>query len=106
VPYGTPGRLWLTALSSPGADLIAFLNRYGRPIRYRHVPVEWPLSAYQTIFATEAGSAEMPSRARPFSSRLATELVKRGVLLARLLLHTGVSAQEAPALPSPEPYRG
>jgi S-adenosylmethionine:tRNA ribosyltransferase-isomerase len=69
------------------------------------VPVDWPLSSYQTIFTTEPGSAEMPSAARPFSARVVTDLVKRGVLVAPLLLHTGVSSQEAGELPYPEQYR-
>ena len=30
----------------------------------------WPLAAYQTVFATEPGSAEMPSAGRPFSTEL------------------------------------
>ena len=37
------------------------------------------LAAYQTVFAREPGSAEMPSAARPFTDRLVTDLVTRGV---------------------------
>jgi S-adenosylmethionine:tRNA ribosyltransferase-isomerase len=82
-----------------------WLGDHGRPIRYRHVPDDWPLSSYQTVFATEPGSAEMPSAARPFSARVVADLVKRGVTIAPLLLHTGVSSQEASELPYPEQYR-
>jgi S-adenosylmethionine:tRNA ribosyltransferase-isomerase len=104
LPYGTPGRLWVAHLRTP-ADFGGGLHRYGRPIRYAHVPEEWPLSAYQTIFGIEPGSAEMPSAARPFSARVVTDLVKRGVVIAPLLLHTGVSSQESSELPYAEQYR-
>ena len=46
-------------------------------------------TAYQTVFALEPGSAEMPSAGRPFTAALVTELVARGVLVAPVTLHTG-----------------
>jgi S-adenosylmethionine:tRNA ribosyltransferase-isomerase len=104
VPYGSPGRLWVAHLELP-VPFDQWLGDHGRPIRYRHVPDDWPLSSYQTIFATEPGSAEMPSAARPFSARVVADLVKRGITIAPLLLHTGVSSQEASELPYPEQYR-
>ena len=59
-----------------------YLRRHGRPIRYGYVPEPWPLEAYQTVFALEPGSAEMPSAGRPFTAELVTKLVARGVLVA------------------------
>ena len=50
---------------------------------------------YQTVFATEPGSAEMPSAGRPFTPELVTRLVSRGVEIAPLVLHTGVAASRA-----------
>jgi S-adenosylmethionine:tRNA ribosyltransferase-isomerase len=47
----------------------------------------------------------MPSAARPFTTRLVTTLVAHGVWMAPLLLHTGVSSQQAHELPYPEYYR-
>jgi len=82
-----------------------YLLRHGSPIRYGYVPAPWPLEAYQTVFAVEPGSAEMPSAGRPFSHELVTELVARGVLFAPLLLHTGVSSPELGERPYPERYR-
>ena len=82
-----------------------YLQLYGRPIRYGYVPEPWPLEAYQTVFALEPGSAEMPSAARPFTPELVTELVTRGVLIAPLLLHTGVSSLERGERPYPERFR-
>jgi len=77
---------------------------HGRPIRYDYVPGSWPLEAYQTVFAVEPGSAEMPSAARPFSVEVVTDLVRRGVLIAPVTLHTGVSSQELGEPPQPEWY--
>ncbi|HEX9546040.1 MAG TPA: S-adenosylmethionine:tRNA ribosyltransferase-isomerase [Acidimicrobiales bacterium] len=105
-PYGTPGRLWIASLQLPAdACFHEWLEQWGRPIRYRHVPRRWPLAHYQTVFAVEPGSAEMPSAARPFTFELVTALVSRGVTFAPLLLHAGVSSQEAHELPYPEYYR-
>jgi S-adenosylmethionine:tRNA ribosyltransferase-isomerase len=81
-----------------------YLCRHGQPIRYGHVPEPWPLAAYQTVFALEPGSAEMPSAGRPFTAALVTELVARGVVVAPVTLHTGVSSLELGEPPFPERY--
>jgi S-adenosylmethionine:tRNA ribosyltransferase-isomerase len=81
-----------------------YLRRHGQPIRYGYVPEPWPLAAYQTVFALEPGSAEMPSAGRPFTAALVTELVARGVLLAPVILHTGLSSLERGEPPFPERY--
>jgi S-adenosylmethionine:tRNA ribosyltransferase-isomerase len=103
-PFAESRRLWL-ALLDVGVPVLDYASAHGRPIRYRHVPEEWPLSSYQTVFAREPGSAEMPSASRPFSHTLVTELVGRGVFIAPLLLHTGVSSLEGGEAPYPERYR-
>ena len=103
-PYLGSDRLVVARLSlaEPVED---YLRRHGRPIRYRHTPKEWPIEAYQTVFALHPGSAEMPSAARPFSADLVTEMVARGLLFAPLTLHTGVSSLEVGESPYPERYR-
>ena len=68
-------------------------------------PAEWPLDAYQTVFAREPGSAEMPSAGPAVHAELVTELVARGVLIAPVALHTGVSSPEVGEPPFPERYR-
>jgi len=98
-------RLWLGVMHTPGATVLEHLERFGRPIRYRHVPRDWPISAYQTVFAAEPGSAEMPSAARPFTPELVTRLVARGIGVAPIVLHTGVSSLEGDEMPYPERYR-
>jgi S-adenosylmethionine:tRNA ribosyltransferase-isomerase len=62
------------------------------------------LSAYQTVYATTPGSAEMPSAGRPFTAPLIVSLVARGVGVAPLVLHTGVSSPERHEPPFPEQY--
>lgn len=79
-----------------------YLRAYGRPIRYGYVTRDWPLPAYQTVFATEPGSAEMPSAGRPFTTELVTRLVTAGVVVAPVTLHTGVASLERPEPPYPE----
>jgi S-adenosylmethionine:tRNA ribosyltransferase-isomerase len=88
-----------------GEPLLDYLRRHGRPIRYAYVPHEWPVDAYQTVFALEPGSAEMPSAGRPFTAELVTELVSRGVLVAPVTLHTGVSSPERGEAQYAERYR-
>jgi S-adenosylmethionine:tRNA ribosyltransferase-isomerase len=97
-------RLALARLSL-GEPVEAYLSRHGRPIRYRHLERDFPLDAYQTAFALEPGSAEMPSAGRPFTPELVTELVASGVLVAPVTLHTGVSSLERGEAPYPERYR-
>jgi S-adenosylmethionine:tRNA ribosyltransferase-isomerase len=104
-PIGTSQpRLWAAVLNVPG-PLYAYLARYGRPIRYAHVPRPWPLSAYQNVYALEPGSSEMASAGRGFTPELITALVARGIDVAPIVLHAGVSSQEAGEPPFPEPYR-
>ncbi|HZQ56639.1 MAG TPA: S-adenosylmethionine:tRNA ribosyltransferase-isomerase [Acidimicrobiales bacterium] len=97
-------RLWVAELDLP-APLLTYLAQYGAPIRYGYVQRGWPIDAYQTVFADEPGSAEMPSAARPFSAELVTELVTRGVMFAPFVLHAGVSSPEAHEPPMAEWYR-
>jgi S-adenosylmethionine:tRNA ribosyltransferase-isomerase len=95
-------RLWRAAVSRPGVRQL--LHQHGRPITYDYIPGRWPLERYQTIFATHPGSAEMPSAGRPFTGELVASLISRGVRMAPITLHTGVSSPEAGEAPAPERY--
>ena len=97
-------RLWLARLELP-PPLEAYLAEHGQPIRYGYVSRRWPLSAYQNVYALEPGSAEMASAGRPFTAELITRLVAGGVLVAPVILHTGVSSQERHERPYAERYR-
>jgi S-adenosylmethionine:tRNA ribosyltransferase-isomerase len=94
-------RLWIAEPVGVGSRLV-WLSRYGRPIRYGCTTQRWPLSAYQTVFAADPGSAEMPSAARGFTHRLLRRLSTEGVDLATITLHTGVSSADAGEPPHPE----
>jgi len=97
-------RLWVATLVLP-EPLGGYLDRYGRPIRYGYVGEEWPISYYQTVYATEPGSAEMPSAGRAFTPEVITRLIARGIQVAPLLLHTGVASLEEDEPPYLERYR-
>jgi S-adenosylmethionine:tRNA ribosyltransferase-isomerase len=97
-------RLWISTLDLP-YPLDEYLDRYGFPIRYGYVRESWPVSYYQTVYATEPGSAEMPSAGRAFTPELITRLVSRGVQFAPLILHTGVASLEGDEPPYEEFYR-
>jgi S-adenosylmethionine:tRNA ribosyltransferase-isomerase len=98
-PVGHGNRLWRVDVDG---DLGAYLRRHGRPIAYGYLDGRYPLSDYQTIFATVPGSAEMPSAGRPFTHQLLTALVTRGVAVLPITLHTGVSSQEVGEAPQAE----
>ena len=102
-PYASSSRLMLARWH--GADGVeAFLAAHGEPIRYGYAGHRWPLSDYQNVYATTPGSAEMPSAGRPFTPELITALIARGVLIAPITLHTGVSSPERHETPYPEQY--
>ncbi|MGI8577326.1 MAG: S-adenosylmethionine:tRNA ribosyltransferase-isomerase [Nocardioidaceae bacterium] len=107
-PYPEPvrgaSRLWRVRIQPP-TDRVGYLRRHGRPIRYGYLNGQWPLSDLQTVYADEPGSAEMPSAGRPFSADLLTRLMARGIVIAPLVLHTGVSSPEKHEPPMPERFR-
>lgn len=100
-PTGEGNRLWRARVDGP---LVQHVERYGRPIAYGYLDRPYPLEAYQSVFATVPGSAEMPSAGRPFTASLVTHLVARGVSIAPVTLHTGVSSQEAGEAPQVERF--
>lgn len=97
-------RLWIATLETP-RSLTHYLAAHGRPIAYRYLDGHWPVSSYQNVYVTEAGSAEMPSAGRPFTPELITRLVAGGVGIAPVVLHTGVASLEAGETPYPERFR-
>jgi S-adenosylmethionine:tRNA ribosyltransferase-isomerase len=103
-PGGHGVRLWVSLVDTPGT-LHTYLARHGRPIRYGYVRGSYPIAAYQNVYATEPGSAEMPSAGRPFTPEVLTRLVAKGVGVAPLLLHTGVASLEASEPPYAEYFK-
>jgi len=86
-------RLWTVSLGLP-RSLGAYLHANGHPIRYSYVGEEWPVSYYQTVYAKEAGSAEMPSAGRAFTPEMITKLIAQGIDVAPVTLHSGVASLE------------
>jgi S-adenosylmethionine:tRNA ribosyltransferase-isomerase len=97
-------RLWVAELAVPGG-VTAYAEKHGSPIRYSYVKERWPLSYYQTMFATDPGSAEMPSAGRAFTPAVVERLERIGVRVVPLVLHTGVASLETGEPPYPERYR-
>ena len=94
-------RLW-RATPLPVVDRVAYLRRHGTPIRYPYVHGRWPLEDLQNVYAAVPGSAEMPSAGRPLSREVLVDLMSAGVVVAPLVLHTGVASQESHEPPQPE----
>jgi S-adenosylmethionine:tRNA ribosyltransferase-isomerase len=97
-------RLWIAALTLP-LPYLNYLEMYGFPIRYSYVHQGWDSRYYQTVYANEMGSAEMPSAGRAFTPELLTRLMAQGIQILPLLLHTGVASLEDHEAPYEEYYR-
>jgi S-adenosylmethionine:tRNA ribosyltransferase-isomerase len=98
-----PSRLW-RALPEPAVAPRAYLPVHGRPIAYGYLHGTFPLTAYENVYATEPGSAEMASAGRPLTERVIVSLVARGIPVVPVVLHTGVSSPELHEPPYPERF--
>jgi S-adenosylmethionine:tRNA ribosyltransferase-isomerase len=97
-------RLW-RARPDPPVPTTVYLPAHGRPIGYGYLRHDVVLADLQNVYATEPGSAEMASAGRPFSEHVVTRLAARGIPVAPLVLHTGVSSPELHEPPFPERFR-
>lgn len=94
-PHPGLPRLWFVRVES---DLRRAMERSGSPIRYGYLEPPYPaIEEYQTLFARDPGSAEMPSAGRPFTQRVVDGLRAKGIALAGITLHAGVSSHEVEA---------
>jgi S-adenosylmethionine:tRNA ribosyltransferase-isomerase len=96
-------RVWYAWFQVPLA-MPEYLMRVGEPIRYSYVTERFPLRDYQTMFAHEPGSSEMPSAGRPFTPRVVSRTQQLGIELATITLHCGVASYELPERPGTERY--
>ena len=96
-------RLW-RARTTPAVSAPAYLREHGAPIGYGYLRGEFSIASFQTVYATEPGSAEMASAGRPFSEEVLVGLMSRGVPAVPLSLHTGVSSPELHEPPYPERF--
>ncbi|MDB5051994.1 MAG: S-adenosylmethionine tRNA ribosyltransferase [Bacilli bacterium] len=74
-----------------GTNLLEQIYTLGQPVRYEYIDVPWPLDYYQTVYASVPGSVEMPSAGRAFSWELLLKLQRKGIRVAYIHLHTGLS---------------
>jgi len=86
-----PG-MWKVKFSARGSQLIDLIYRLGEPVRYRYVSRRWELGYYQTVYAKDPGSAEMPSAGRAFTWETLLQLRKMGIDSAYITLHAGLSS--------------
>lgn len=103
VPYNRSDRLWIASIATD-RPLLSFLREHGKPIAYPYVRGEWPIGMYQTVYARVPGSAEMPSAGRPFSRDVIERLYAKGIVVAELVLHTGVASPQRDEPPYEEWY--
>ncbi|MGH2586524.1 MAG: S-adenosylmethionine:tRNA ribosyltransferase-isomerase, partial [Dehalococcoidia bacterium] len=95
--------LWRLAFNRGGSGLLDAIYRLGEPVRYGYVAGALPLDLYQTVYATEPGSVEMPSAGRPLSWEMLLRLRRKGVRTASLILHTGLSSTRDDAIDATHP---
>lgn len=96
-PYPNLPRLWFAKFhleNTQDKTVQDLATRVGKAIRYGYIQDEFDLANYQTLFSEKVGSAEMPSAARPFTQNVLTDLQTKGVDVAAITLHTGVSSLE------------
>ena len=96
-------RLWVATLDLPSPlleHLVPLRTADPLPLRARVVADH----AYQNSFSLEPGSAEMPSAGRALTAEVVTDLVAHGIVVAPIVLHTGVASLEAHETPYPERY--
>jgi S-adenosylmethionine:tRNA ribosyltransferase-isomerase len=105
--YPTPcvpgSRLW-RATPIPARSRLDYLLDHGRPIGYGYLTGGWPIGDLQNVYALQPGSAEMASAGRPLTRRVLVRLMAAGVMVAPIVLHTGVSSPEKHEPPTPERF--
>lgn len=83
--------LKMLKFTKKGPDLLNMIYTLGEPVRYEYIDQPWELDYYQTVFASHPGSVEMPSAGRAFSWELLFTLMRNGIQVDFIQLHTGLS---------------
>jgi S-adenosylmethionine:tRNA ribosyltransferase-isomerase len=79
------------SFNQQGTALLAEIYERGEPVRYEYAEEVWALDYYQTVYGNVPGSVELPSAGRAFTWEMLFRLQKKGVKIAYLTLHTGLS---------------
>ncbi|WNS74974.1 S-adenosylmethionine:tRNA ribosyltransferase-isomerase [Bacillus sp. DTU_2020_1000418_1_SI_GHA_SEK_038] len=101
---GNEAPLIILAFSKSGIELYDTIYQYGEPLHYEYIETPWPLEMYQTVYASVPGSVEMPSAGRAFTWKLLNNLKKKGINIAFLQLHTGLSYYGNDRWPNPSKH--
>ena len=105
-PYATASACWLAGCAPTTTQTVPeLLWRLGEPIRYGYVAQRWPLERLPERVRDHAGQRRDAERRSPVHAELITALVARGIAVAPICLHTGVSSPERHEPPFPERYR-
>jgi S-adenosylmethionine:tRNA ribosyltransferase-isomerase len=104
IGLGSETPLVILSFSKSGLDLFDTIYRYGEPIHYEYIETPWPLEVYQTVYASVPGSVEMPSAGRAFSWKLLNKLKQKGVNIAFIKLHAGLSYYGNDRWPNPSKH--
>lgn len=91
IGHATQTPLVTIQFSKSGSELLEDIYSIGEPIRYEYIKTPWELDYYQTVFSSIPGSVEMASAGRAFSWELLFRLKQKGVKIAFIQLHTGLS---------------
>ena len=76
-------------------DFYKIVERIGQmPLPYyiKREPVEKDKQTYQTVFARVVGAVAAPTAGLHFTNRLLSKLARRGVKIARIVLHVGLGS--------------
>ena len=107
--HGAERPLMTLDFSIEGSELIDFIYQHGEPVRYEYIDEPFPLETYQTVYGSVPGSVEMASAGRAFTWQLLERLKQKGVHIAFVQLHAGLSYYENDEWPTPtnhpEEYR-
>jgi S-adenosylmethionine:tRNA ribosyltransferase-isomerase len=95
--------LWQVQFELCCMPLLDLIYRLGEPVRYSYVEEAYPIDLYQTVYASEPGSVEMPSAGRPLSWQMLLDLQRKGIGFATITLHTGLSSSRDDALDASHP---
>lgn len=98
---GNESPLVILSFSKSGLDLYDAIYQYGEPLHYEYIKTPWPLEMYQTVYASVPGSVEMASAGRAISHKLLYTLKQKGVEIAYLQLHAGLSYYGNDRWPNP-----
>ncbi|TLS34955.1 S-adenosylmethionine:tRNA ribosyltransferase-isomerase [Pseudalkalibacillus caeni] len=79
------------SFSLSGPLLFDQIYELGEPVRYEYIKNDWPLDYYQTVYGNIPGSVEMASAGRAFTWEILFKLQKKGVKIAFIHLHTGLT---------------